>query len=139
MRIRMHGRDDLTVERLLEPGYQIGTDPGVHAHFSAMEMFAASFALCSGSVLASFAENVGADPDDLSIRIRWSYAPNPLRVRKFDIDVRWPSLPAFHRESAERAVKQCTIHHTFEQPPEVESRFVVEGKEEVESGMPASP
>lgn len=130
MRIRLHGEDDLTVEALLEPGFEVESDPGIHAHFSAMEMFAASFALCSANVLMAYAEQTGDDPDDLSLRIRWSYLPNPLRIGAIELSVHWPSLPPGKRLAAERAAKQCTIHHTLEDPPNVVSRFVVEGAAE---------
>lgn len=127
MRIRLHGEDDLTVEALLEPGFEVETDPGIHAHFSAMEMFAASFALCSANVLMAYAEKTGGDPEDLSVRISWSYLPNPLRIGAIELSILWPSLPPGRRLAAERAAKQCTIHHTLEDPPDVVSRFVVEG------------
>lgn len=120
MQIRMHGKSELTVENLHEEGLDVVADPEIHAHFSAMEMFGASFALCSASVLAAWGEQAELDSEDLSVRIRWAYTPNPFRVGRFEISISWPSLPEEFAETAKEAVETCTIHHTFEQPPKIE-------------------
>jgi len=119
MRVHLDSESDLTLSALPEAGFDVDVEPGVHAHYSALQMFATSFALCTASVLTEYADIVGAQSDDLSIRVRWSYADDPFRIDRIEMEVLWPSVPESRLKAAQRVATQCTLHHTFAQPPEV--------------------
>lgn len=119
MRIEMHGESDLTLSNLREPDFQIVQ--GEHA-YSAMQMFGTSLALCSLSVLAAYAEQLGVGIEKLSCRIRWDYVEDPFRIGEIDMEITWPELPPSRLEAARRAAEKCTIHNTLHHPPEVRTR-----------------
>lgn len=90
--------------------------------FSALQMLACSLVLCTGSVLAAYAEGVlKAGIEDLSLRVRWEYADNPYRVGSMHMTVRWPQVPDNRIEAVKRAASTCTVHRTFERPPAIET------------------
>lgn len=69
MGIRLHGPQDLTLSDFDDPELQVVPESeGVH--FSAMEMFATSIALCTYSVLVSYAEQADADTTGLAVRMQ---------------------------------------------------------------------
>ncbi|MFA9461797.1 OsmC family protein [Thiohalorhabdus sp. Cl-TMA] len=121
MRITLHAPQDLTLSDLAEEGLQISAG-GEDVHFSAMEMFNTSLALCTASVLTAYAERIDAGLEGLAVRMRWEYGESPKRIGRITMDIRWPELPENRRKAAERAAAQCTLHHTLEMPPEVETR-----------------
>mgnify|MGYP006290585083 CR=1 FL=1 len=122
MRILMHDESDLTLSRFEEPGFEVETEGEVHAHYSALQMFATSLGLCTASVLLTYGERVDAEPDDLTVRVAWTYTEDPYRVDEIEMDIDWPSLPESRLEAARRAAETCTIHNTLHHPPDVETR-----------------
>lgn len=124
MNILLHDESDLTLSRLDEPGFDIEVDPDVHAHFSALPMFATSLGLCTASVLSTYGERFDAPVDDLTVRVSWEYAEDPYRVDDIDMAIEWPSLPDSRHEAARRAAEKCTIHNTLHHPPDLETRIV---------------
>lgn len=88
-------------------------------HFSPLHMLAASLATCTLSVLLSWALQAGHDFDDLEIGLSWEYVEDPYRVGLYEMEVRWPSLPADRREAALRVARHCTVEHTLTVPPEI--------------------
>ncbi|SCY53540.1 OsmC family protein [Thiohalorhabdus denitrificans] len=123
MRITLHGPQDLTLSALAEEGLQVAAERD-DAHFSAMEMFNTSLALCTASVLMSYAERIDTGLNGLTVRMRWEYHEDPYRIGRIAMDIRWPDLPESRRKAAERAAEQCTLHHTLEVPPEVVTQVV---------------
>ena len=121
MRILLHDDSDLTLSQFDQPGFEVEMDEGVHAHYSALQMFASSLGLCTASVLISYGEHFDASTEELEVRVRWSYAEEPYRVDEIDMDITWPELPESRLEAAERAAEHCTIHNTLHHPPEVET------------------
>ncbi|HEX7117149.1 MAG TPA: OsmC family protein [Longimicrobiales bacterium] len=97
------------------------TDPAVV--FSPLHMLAASLASCTAAVLAAWAGPAGLDPSDLEVGIAWDYVENPYRVGRYDVTVRWPSLPEDRRAAAQRVARHCTVEHTLQHPPEIEIEF----------------
>lgn len=91
--------------------------PGLH--FSPLHMLAASLATCTLSVLLSWALEAGHDFDDLEIGLTWEYVDDPYRVGSYEMEVRWPSLPANRRDAALRVAQHCTVEHTLTVPPEI--------------------
>lgn len=119
MRITVEGETALVVTAAGE-GLEIEEEGG---HFGPLEMLAASLATCTVAVLASWGGNVGLEPDDLTVRLEWEYADDPYRVGRYDLQVRWPSVPEERRARARRVVEACTVHHTLTHPPEMEVRI----------------
>ena len=120
MRIRLNGENDLTLSEFDSGEFEIVGAEGLH--FSALEMFASGFGLCTASVLMSYGEQIGVSTDQLAVRIRWRYAEDPHRIAAFDMDIHWPELPASRLKAAERAAALCTVHATFRHPPELSTR-----------------
>ncbi len=116
MKITIHGESDLTLSNLHEP--ELDIDESEH-HFSAMEMFASSLALCTMSVMAAYAERLEVGIENLTCRMRWTYAEDPYRVSQIDMELVWPEVPESRLEAVKRAAKQCTIHNTLHHPPEI--------------------
>lgn len=121
MRVLLHGPQDLTLTDFEVPEFQVVPETE-EVHFSAMEMFATSIALCTYSVLVSYAEQAAADTTGLSVRMRWAYHEDPYRIGDIQMDISWPGLPGNRLQAAERAAEQCTLHHTLQVPPEFETR-----------------
>ncbi len=125
MDLVLHGPTELEVAKLSEPGLALVGDAGGHG-FGPLQMLGASLALCTASVLHAYAHEVAKAPvSDLALRVSWSYGEHPHRVARIELVVRWPSLPEERRAAAERAAASCTVHRTFEHPPELIAR--VEG------------
>lgn len=87
--------------------------------YSPFHMLASGLALCTYSVLHSWATHAKLAPDSLVIDVRWEFADKPHRVGSYALSLRWPGLPEARREVALRAAKLCTVHATFEHPPTV--------------------
>ncbi len=123
MRVLLHDETDLELTDVMTPGFEVESS-GEEVPFSALQMFATSLALCTLSVLVSWAQHAGTDPSSISIGIRWAYAPKPMRVSEIEMAIRWPDLPPERLEAARRAAEQCTLHHTLAQPPPVVTRVL---------------
>ncbi len=122
MELRLHGETDVEAAVLTEPGLELVGDAGGEG-FGPLQMFAASLALCTVSVLYAYAHEVAkVGIEGLSIRVRWTYGTRPNRVDHIEMIVRWPELPEARLEPARRAAASCTIHRTLEHPPEVVTR-----------------
>ena len=91
--------------------------PTAERTYSPFHMLASSLAVCTHSVLHSWASHAGLGADDLAIEVRWTFADQPHRVGAMELTLEWPSLPESRREAAKRAVKLCTVHATLSTPP----------------------
>jgi putative redox protein len=87
--------------------------------YSPFHMLASSLAVCTHSVLCSWADHVGFGADDLVIEVSWSFAENPQRVGTINLRYIWPSLPENRKAAAKRAAALCTIHATLTHPPAI--------------------
>lgn len=87
--------------------------------YSPFHMMAGGLALCTYSVLHSWATHAKLSPDTLAVDVRWEFADKPHRVGRFAVTLRWPGLPAERVEVAKRAAALCTVHATLEHPPEI--------------------
>lgn len=121
MRIIMNSAEDLDISDFNRPGINIESrDP--EAHYSAMQMFATSLALCTYSVLASYAEQIQVKADNLAVHMQWRYGQQPFRIDHIEMEIDWPELPESRLEAARRAAEMCTLHNTLAQPPELVTR-----------------
>jgi uncharacterized OsmC-like protein len=87
--------------------------------FSPFHMLGGSLAVCTFSVLASWATHAKIPFDDLVIDVTWTFAEKPHRVGTMTLTFHWKSLPASRLEAAKRAAALCPVHTTMHQPPEV--------------------
>ena len=87
--------------------------------YTPFHMVASGLALCTFSVLHSWATNVKLDTAALAIEVAWEFADKPHRVGSYAVTLRWPGLPEARREIAVRAARLCTVHATFEHPPTI--------------------
>jgi uncharacterized OsmC-like protein len=119
MELRLEGPTELEVAKLAEPDLEIVGDADGEG-FGPLQMFAASIALCTASVLHGYAHQVlKVGVSSLSIRVCWSYGERPYRVDRMEMRIRWPEVPEDRVKAAERAAATCTIHRTLEHPPEL--------------------
>ena len=116
MKIIVRGETDLRVTAD-GAGLEIEEEGG---HFSPLHMLAGSLGTCTVAVLADWAARAELDPGALEIDVRWDFVEDPYRVGRFAMEIRWPGLPEERTRAAERVAASCTVHHTFEHPPEVE-------------------
>lgn len=121
MRITMNNEQDLIISEFTSPGINISS-ADTNTQYSALQMFATSMAICTYSVLTSYAEQLDISSDNISIHMHWSYVAAPFRIKHIDVDVKWPELPASRQEAAGRAAAHCTIHNTLAHPPKVVTR-----------------
>jgi uncharacterized OsmC-like protein len=87
--------------------------------YSPGHMLASSLAVCTYSVLHSWATNADLAADDLAVEVGYAYVEKPHRIGTMEVSLVWPSLPEGRREAARRAAALCTIHRTLHAPPEI--------------------
>ena len=120
MKITQHHDTDISVSLLHEPGFDIHSeDP--QAYFGAVHMCVVSLAWCTFSVLASYGQRIDAGVQDLSMRLRWSYAERPRRIDKVDMAIHWPQVPEARLDATMRAAALCTLHNTLQRGLEIET------------------
>lgn len=117
----MHSEHALTVSEFNAAGFHVEAEPHAHAHFSALQMFATSFALCTASVLMGYGEQLDVGTDELRVQMTWDVAARPNRISSIRMEVIWPEVPETRLAAAERAAAQCTIHNTLHHAPEVKT------------------
>ena len=89
-------------------------------NFGPLQMLAASLALCTVSVIHSYAETANLDLEGLAVELRWEYAEEPYRVGRYDMTLHLPeSLPTARHRPILRAAETCTVHHTLQHPPTI--------------------
>ena len=87
--------------------------------YSPFHMLASSLAVCTHSVLMSWATNAHIHADDLAIEVSWSFAEKPHRVGDIKMTFEWPGLPKERLEIARRVAALCPIHATLGHPPTI--------------------
>lgn len=92
--------------------------------YSPFHMLASGLATCVFSVVASWATNANLPVGDLAVEVGWEFVEDPYRVGRYEVALVWPSLPPQRRAVAERAAHLCTVHKTFEHPPQIETRVI---------------
>lgn len=87
--------------------------------YSPGHMLASSLAVCTYSILQSWATNADIPASDLAVEVGFEYVEKPHRIGQMEVALDWPSLPAERREAARRAAGLCPIHRTLHALPEV--------------------
>lgn len=117
MKITLSGKDSLRVEDTAGP--LTVEAPTADVEYSPFAMMASGLGVCTLSTLHSWAEQAKLATDGLAIEVAWRFAEKPHRVDRFAVAIHWPGLDPKRVAAAARAAKQCTVHHTLEQPPEI--------------------
>lgn len=92
--------------------------------YSPFHMLGSGLALCTYSVLASWASNAKLHTDDIVIEVKWAFAEDPHRIGTIDMKVEWPSLPAARQAAAKRVADMCAIHASLEHLPALTTTVV---------------
>ena len=87
--------------------------------YSPFHMLASGLAVCTHSVLMSWATNAKIQADDLAIEVSWSFAEKPHRVGDMKLTFEWANLPKERVETARRVAALCTVHATLQHPPTI--------------------
>jgi uncharacterized OsmC-like protein len=111
--------------RLTVDGAELAVEAEGEVTLSPFHLLAASLALCTWSVLATWGRQAGLPVEGLELGVRWSFGGDPVRVSDVELDVVWPSLPPARRAAARRAAAHCTVHHTLEAGTRLETRVRV--------------
>lgn len=125
--------DDIVVERVGADAFRIearghilfADQPGSgEIGATPTELFVMSLASCV-AYYATRALGRGSEHARLSVGCRWSMSETkPWRVTSVDLTVRPPAGVSPERLAAiDRAMRQCTVHNTLLQPPEVTIRL----------------
>ena len=87
--------------------------------YSPFHMLASGLAVCTHSVLMSWANNAHIHAEDLAIEVSWSFAEKPHRIGEIRLTFEWADLPASRIETAKRVAALCPIHATLHHAPTV--------------------
>jgi putative redox protein len=83
-------------------------------------LFMAAMGACIGTFVHMFAARRGIEDRGFRVDVEWEYADNPRRVASAKAKIRWPSeVPEKYRAAILKAAKQCVIHSTLKQTPEL--------------------
>ena len=102
-----------------EPGPLTIDAQTVEQTYSPFHMLASSIAMCTFSVMHSWATHADLRADDLTIDVRWTFGADPQRVGHISLAFDWPSLPERRVAAAKRVAEMCTIHATLKHPPRI--------------------
>ncbi len=87
--------------------------------YSPFHMLASGLAVCTFSVLQSWASHASLETSGLRVEINWVFAESPHRIGELKVAIHWPGLPPARQAAAKRAAELCPIHHTFVHPPTI--------------------
>lgn len=93
--------------------------PTAEMSYGPFHMLGSSLAMCTFSVLQSWATNKNLRADDLSIDVAWDFVEKPHRVGSIKVKLEWPSLPADMWDRAFRVANLCGVHNTLSHPPQI--------------------
>ena len=115
MKITLTGDESLRVEPT--PGALTIEAPSADRSYSPFHMLGSSLAMCTFSVLQSYAANKNLNVGDLTIDVSWTFAEGPHRVDAMEVRLKWPSLPAEMWQRAMRVANLCGVHNTLTHSP----------------------
>jgi len=100
--------------------------PSAERSYSPFHMLGSSLAVCTHSLLYSWATHAKLGADDLAVEVRWTFAEKPHRIGAIEMTLDWPSLPASRRDAATRAATLCPVHATLSHSPTLTTRVGTE-------------
>jgi uncharacterized OsmC-like protein len=110
--------------RLVRGGAELAVEARGSVAISPFHLLAGSLALCTWSVLVTWAEEAGLPAEELELAVRWELGGDPVRVAEMALDVAWPGLPPSRVDAARRAAGHCTVHHTLEHGSRLTTRVL---------------
>lgn len=117
MKVLLTGSESLRVE---PTGGQLTIEaPTADMGYGPFHMLGSSLAMCTFSVLQSWATNKNFGVDDLRIDVSWSFVEQPHRVGAMKVTLEWPSLAADMWPRAIRVANLCGVHNTLTHPPQI--------------------
>jgi uncharacterized OsmC-like protein len=123
MRILLIAEDRLRVDGGAGP-MSVEAD-SAETTYSPAHMVGSGLAVCTLSVLHSWASHASLPVEDLALEVSWRYVEDPHRIGEWAVEIDWPSLPENRRAAAERAASLCSIKKSLETPPTITSRVRV--------------
>jgi uncharacterized OsmC-like protein len=117
VKITLLAEDAIRLEPI--PGPMTIEASSAEMHYSPFHMLASSVAVCTFSVLASWAAHAKLSADDLTLEVQWRFADDPHRVSDIGVIFDWPSLAPNRLGAAQRAAELCTVHATLMNPPNI--------------------
>ena len=93
--------------------------PTADMSYGPFHMLGSSLAMCTFSVLQSWATNKNLGVDDLRIDVSWSFVEKPHRVGSMNVKLEWPSLAADMWPRALRVANLCGVHNTLTHSPQI--------------------
>ncbi|AHG91781.1 OsmC family protein [Gemmatirosa kalamazoonensis] len=111
MKITLLSDDSIRYEPA--PGLLTIDADSAERQYSPFHMLGSSLAVCTFSVLASWATHANIPFDDLVIDVSWTFAEKPHRLDTVKLAFTWKSLPPNRLEAAKRAAALCPIHATL--------------------------
>ena len=124
MQITLISDDSIRLEAI--PGPLTIESPSEDRQYSPFHMLGSSLAMCTYSVLASWADHAKLPVEGLAIEVSWTFAEDPHRVGEVVMRLVWPELPAQRRSAAQRVAALCPIHATLSHSPALTTEVVVE-------------
>ncbi len=92
--------------------------------YSPFHMIASGLAVCTFSVLQSWASHAKLIADGLAIDVAWSFVDEPHRAGAYDVRITWPGLPETRRQAAVRAAALCAVKNTLTHAPVIDTQVV---------------
>lgn len=117
MKVLLTGSESLRVEPT--SGQLTIEAPTSDMSYGPFHMLGSSLAMCTFSVLQSWATNRNLGVDDLRIDVSWSFVEQPHRVGAMKVTLEWPSLAADMWPRALRVANLCGVHNTLTHPPAI--------------------
>jgi len=111
MKITLTGDESLLLEAT--PGMLTIEAPSRDRSYSPFHMLGSGLAMCTFSVLQSWASNKDLRVDDLKIDVSWKFVEDEHRFESVNVKLDWPSLSAELWPRALRAAHVCGVHQTL--------------------------
>lgn len=93
-----------------------GTDQGM----TPPELLAAAFGACIGVYVTRYCKQVGVNPDDTTVDVRWETVEEPMRISRLHATVTVPAgIPEGRRAAVKKVAEHCLIHRTLCAQPEM--------------------
>ncbi len=81
---------------------------------SPYHLLAGSLASCIVLLIEPWAKRSGIDLEPVVISVGWEHAGDrDNRVKRMDVDLRWPGLPGSRKPVVQRLAEACPIHATL--------------------------
>jgi len=120
--------DDSHIQLLVDDLDKLET---LGAPFGAIQMLAASLALCTTAVLREYATVGQFKLMPFAVDVRWDYAERPRRIGAIQLRLLLrPHVPPSRHRALVRVAGRCTVHNTLTHVTPIETTLEVVGAEQ---------